>query len=212
MATTTPNYGWTVPTSTDLVKDGATAIETLGDAIDASMNTALGTKKAGMVLLNTTSFSGVSSVSLAADTFTSTYSNYRFLLNLTGSATSQLQGRVRASGSDLTTSTYLWSSIASANGGTTGNRNPNAATSTFFDLGDVYVSQNGASIVLDIFRPQETAPTFIVGGACNEASNTLLTSQTISAVVRNSLQYDSLTFTNLNGNIAGSYSVYGYNK
>jgi hypothetical protein len=37
MATTTPNYGWSVPTSTDLVKDGATAIETLGDAIDASL-------------------------------------------------------------------------------------------------------------------------------------------------------------------------------
>jgi hypothetical protein len=37
MATTTPNFGWTVPTSTDLVKDGATAIETLGDSIDASM-------------------------------------------------------------------------------------------------------------------------------------------------------------------------------
>ena len=37
MATTTPNFGWPVPTSTDLVKDGATAIEALGDAIDASM-------------------------------------------------------------------------------------------------------------------------------------------------------------------------------
>jgi hypothetical protein len=36
MATTTPNFGWSVPTSTDLVKDGATAIETLGDSIDAS--------------------------------------------------------------------------------------------------------------------------------------------------------------------------------
>jgi hypothetical protein len=37
MATTTPNFGWPVPTSTDLVKDGATAIEALGDAIDASL-------------------------------------------------------------------------------------------------------------------------------------------------------------------------------
>jgi len=36
MATTTPNFGWTVPTSTDLVKDGAVAIETLGDAIDGA--------------------------------------------------------------------------------------------------------------------------------------------------------------------------------
>jgi hypothetical protein len=37
MATTTPNFGWPVPTSTDLVKDGAVAIETLGDSIDASL-------------------------------------------------------------------------------------------------------------------------------------------------------------------------------
>jgi hypothetical protein len=37
MATTTPNFSWPVPTSTDLVKDGATAIEGLGDAIDASL-------------------------------------------------------------------------------------------------------------------------------------------------------------------------------
>jgi hypothetical protein len=37
MATTTPNFGWSVPTSSDLVKNGATAIETLGDSIDASL-------------------------------------------------------------------------------------------------------------------------------------------------------------------------------
>ena len=37
MATVTPNFNWPVPTSTDLVKDGATAMEALGDAIDTSM-------------------------------------------------------------------------------------------------------------------------------------------------------------------------------
>lgn len=37
MATTTPNFGWSVPTSTDLVKDGATAIELLGDSIDTTL-------------------------------------------------------------------------------------------------------------------------------------------------------------------------------
>jgi hypothetical protein len=42
MATTTPNFGWSVPTSTDLVKDGATAIELLGDSIDASFVDLLG--------------------------------------------------------------------------------------------------------------------------------------------------------------------------
>lgn len=47
MATTTPNYGWPVPTSTDFVKDGATAIEALGDAIDA---TVFGLPPAGKIL------------------------------------------------------------------------------------------------------------------------------------------------------------------
>jgi hypothetical protein len=41
MATTTPLNGWPVPTSTDYVKDGATAIESLGDAIDASVGSGL---------------------------------------------------------------------------------------------------------------------------------------------------------------------------
>jgi len=39
MATTTPIYGWPVPTSSDLVKNGATDIEALGDAIDTTMAT-----------------------------------------------------------------------------------------------------------------------------------------------------------------------------
>jgi len=34
MASTTTNYGFTVPTSSDLVKNGATAISTLGQDID----------------------------------------------------------------------------------------------------------------------------------------------------------------------------------
>lgn len=37
MATTTTNFGWTIPQSTDLVKDGATAIATLGSGVDATM-------------------------------------------------------------------------------------------------------------------------------------------------------------------------------
>jgi hypothetical protein len=41
MPTTTPLNGWPVPVSTDLVKDGAVAIESLGDAIDASVGEGL---------------------------------------------------------------------------------------------------------------------------------------------------------------------------
>lgn len=37
MATTTTAFGWTIPQSTDYVKDGATAIATLGNGIDSSL-------------------------------------------------------------------------------------------------------------------------------------------------------------------------------
>lgn len=37
MTTTTTNFGWTIPSDTDLVKDGASAMRTLGQAIDTSM-------------------------------------------------------------------------------------------------------------------------------------------------------------------------------
>ena len=86
MATTTTNYGFDIPQSTDLVKDGATAIATLGQDIDTAMNTALGTKKAGMVLLNTTTFATVSSQAIPS-VFSATYNNYKILLNLTNYAT-----------------------------------------------------------------------------------------------------------------------------
>jgi hypothetical protein len=41
MATTTTNNGWTIPQSTDLVTNGATAIATLGNGIDTSVGTGL---------------------------------------------------------------------------------------------------------------------------------------------------------------------------
>jgi hypothetical protein len=40
MATTT-NYGWTTPDDTSLVKDGASAIRTLGSSIDSSLSKAI---------------------------------------------------------------------------------------------------------------------------------------------------------------------------
>jgi hypothetical protein len=36
MATTTTNYGWSIPSDTDLVKDGASAMRTLGNSIDST--------------------------------------------------------------------------------------------------------------------------------------------------------------------------------
>ena len=91
MATTTPNYGWDVPTSTDYVKDGATAIETLGDDIDATLWTALGGAYPGLRLIKKQTIgSAVSSVSVTS-AFSATYENYKIVISGgTASATGEL--------------------------------------------------------------------------------------------------------------------------
>jgi hypothetical protein len=78
MATTTPNYGWPVPTSTDLVKDGATAIEALGDAIDA---TVFGLPSSGMTLISTTTIGTTVSSVTVSGAFSATYDNYKILIS-----------------------------------------------------------------------------------------------------------------------------------
>jgi hypothetical protein len=130
MATTTTNYGFDIPQSTDLVKDGATAIATLGQDIDTAMNTALGTKKAGMVLLNTTSFSGVSSQSVN-DVFSATYDEYLIQLNGKGSTGAGVLFRLRASGSDATNATYNYQNFVASSTSVSGSR---SNTQTSWDI------------------------------------------------------------------------------
>jgi len=78
MATTTPNYAWPVPTSTDYVKDGAVAIEALGDAIDA---TVFGLPSAGLTLISTTTIgTAVASVTVSG-AFSATYDNYQIVVS-----------------------------------------------------------------------------------------------------------------------------------
>jgi hypothetical protein len=80
MATTTPNYGWDVPTSTDYVKDGATAIETLGDDIDATLWTALGGAYPGLRLIKKQTIgTGVSTVTVTG-AFSAAYENYKIIV------------------------------------------------------------------------------------------------------------------------------------
>jgi hypothetical protein len=208
MATTTPNYGWTVPTSTDLVKDGATAIETLGDAIDASMNTALGTKKAGMVLLNTTSFSGVASISIPQDTFTSTYRNYHIRLNVAGSAATFLKMKLRAAGVDTTASSYVWSVTRStyasgAFGGYSGNG------VDFFEITDL---TNSTTDVFDsqinIYRPKDAVVTNIAVNGRGSANGATFISGSFNATT----SFDAITLFPNTGNITGFIQVYGCNQ
>jgi hypothetical protein len=210
MATTT-NYGWTTPDDTALVKDGASAIRTLGSSIDTSLNTALGTKKAGLVLLNTTSFSGVTSVSLPASTFTSTYENYRIIANVTPvTNTAVLQARMRAAGSDNSNANYFNLTQGLDSNGATANILSKLQTSW-----SLYWMNSGGShpFTLDLMAPQKTAYTNFVGlsTSVNSAGNEY-TGYRLGGVFTATTSFDSITFISSTGNIAGKLQVFGYNE
>jgi len=206
MATTTPNYGWAVPTSTDLVKDGATAIETLGDAIDASMNTALGTKKAGMVLLNTTSLSGVASQSFN-NVFSATYDNYLVLFSGNLSTTASIEFRLRVGGVDNSTaSSYLRQFLRVENTVVTGGR----VTANIAKVGQAENNLR-SSFELTIFNPfQATATPFT--SVLNVIESSVLIFDVLSQIHNVTSSFDGFTLSASSGTITGSIGIYGFNK
>jgi len=205
MATTTTHYGFDIPQSTDLVKDGATAIATLGQDIDTAMNTALGTNKAGMVLLNTTSFSGVSSQSVADNTFSSTYDNYRILITATSSTGAALRFRFRAAGVDLSGSVYNQED-AGADGATVSAQRATAQTSGY--LG--YMDTAKSNFAYDFFQPNVAVPKYYSGLFTRNTGNIIIAM--LGGYVNQSTSYDALTLIPSSGTITGSISIYGYNK
>jgi hypothetical protein len=108
MATTTPNYGWDVPTSSDYVKQGAVAIETLGDDIDASLFSITGGKDVGLVPVTTATFTGATVVNVN-NCFTSAFANYRIMLTITSvsSTGSYVTWQSRNSGTTDTSSATM---------------------------------------------------------------------------------------------------------
>lgn len=80
MATTT-NYSWTTPDNTAYVKDGASAIRTLGSSVDTTLFTALGGTYPGLRLVKKQTIgSGVSSINITS-AFSATYQNYKILVS-----------------------------------------------------------------------------------------------------------------------------------
>jgi hypothetical protein len=211
MATTTPNYGWTVPTSTDLVKDGATAIETLGDAIDASMNTALGTKKAGMVLLNTTSFSGVASQSIN-DVFSATYDNYRIILDVTDlTADGDVFAKLRVGGVDSSAS-YYSAGYGWLTSGAQTSINISNDSRGFYMFSQDAGTDNIYGFVGDILKPFLAISTKFSGLGNGSTATGVTAFLPVGGNHQVATSYTSLNLIASSGNMTGSISVYGYNK
>ena len=100
---TTTKMGIVYPSSTDLVKDGATAMGTISTTVD---------NKTGLVLIKTTTIgSAVSSVSVD-DCFSATFDQYKIIVaSQTCSAAVSLSMRLRVSSTDNSSSNYRYGGI-----------------------------------------------------------------------------------------------------
>jgi hypothetical protein len=205
MATTTPNYGWPVPTSTDYVKDGATAIEALGDAIDA---TVFGLGSSGLTLINTTTVSAQSFVTIS-NIFSSTYQNYKMIIQLTAaSATSSLTAQMTTGGTAATTSYYYGGWSVNENNGTAGVTGVNVSS---FSLGGTNTSYPTGSVAsYEIYDPFNTIWTKFTGTAFYINSTPAGVYLGTSGGHFQNTSYDGLKIAAGSGTFTGTVRIYGY--
>lgn len=234
MATTTPNFGWTVPTSSDLVKNGAVAIETLGDAIDASLvdlkggttgqvlakasgtdmdftwTTTGGGGGSGLVFIKRVAFSAVSSTTTSFDSvFTSAYESYLVVCESIGcsSGTTGLQMLARVGGTSQT-SLYYGNSFGYNNSNTLITRNTNNASNfltLWIESGGYY---GGFALWFEsVGNTSEHASWHGTGFSTADTAPL-----TIGGKLASSVNVDGFLLQGGSGTITGAVSVYGLAK
>jgi hypothetical protein len=188
----TPTYSWPLPDDTDLVKDGAEAIRDLGNAIDTTVG---GLSGAGLVYINTTTFSGVSTQSIN-NVFSAEYDNYKILIDVSKSTTSFLQLRWRAAGADNTTTNYRYTEDSAF------------ATSTAQNISNISNS-NGSHRVytVDVINPFKTETTQYFGMGVQKAGGQ---EKRPTGDFNATDSFDGLTLIASSGTISGLVTIWGY--
>ena len=163
----------------------------------------------GLTLITSQTFTAATSWSLPANTFSSTYANYRIVIDITAaSATSTFTGRLRASGADNTTANYntMLTGISSAGGAIT--ITGNAQTS--FSFGDILSVAPVNAYSFDIIAPNLARYTDFIGNmATSDGTRFMGFAGGLSFAA--TTVFDSFTWLVSGGaNITGDYRVYGY--
>ena len=146
-----------------------------------------------------------SSVSLNG-VFTSTYQNYMVLIDrlLISASYIDVNMRLRASGTDTTSSTYYSGSIFGTYDGTVGGGAGNGVA--FFNLGSALTTAQQQR-TLQVFSPQTaTITTYTNVGVSRDA---MFNS---GGYQSGSTSFDGLTIYSASGNYSGNITVYGYQK
>lgn len=169
----------------------------------AQMNTAI-SNASSLVLLNTTTVSAVSSISLN-NVFTSSYNNYLVTFNGLGSAAEYLRFRFRANGTDYTATGYNVTKIERAGSGFF----TDAGVANLAGIGFIRLTKS--DIVMNIFSPYvaNTNSSFVSNGIFLQQGSQHGNYQGSSSIDSTS-QYDGFTIFPDLGTITGTIKVYGY--
>jgi hypothetical protein len=166
----------------------------------------------GLAYITGTTFSGAVSFSLPNDTFTSTYQSYRVWVQITSAVTnnSTLSMRLRAAGSDNTTSNYNSAISGSSAGGAAQNSGVGAGSSFTIGFTRQGFTSDVCTFIFDVVSPKETQATTYQGTIAGQIAASLLGFGTIGGQFQATTSFDALSIISSSGNIAGSYKVYGY--
>jgi hypothetical protein len=160
----------------------------------------------GLVYITGASFSAVSSVSLPAGTFSSTYRNYRVMLEIfTSTATAANTFRMRAAGTDNTSTGYRLQNQGVQMNGTVSNATQDNATN--WNVGSGLF--NGS---FDVIAPQISTTYTILTGAYVESNASASVGRTMASHFVTLTSFDSMSFITGSGTISGIYRVYGYSE
>jgi hypothetical protein len=155
------------------------------------------------------SFTSASTVNLNG-CFTSSYENYKIVMNLHGTVSADCNIRLRASGTDLSGSIYYNTYDYQRTDNDTGGGG-NATQTSWQNIirPNASSSQKGMSS-FDIISPQTLDTTKLVGQFVYWENGSMVTHISFSGMVNNNLSYDGLTLIPTSGNITGSVKIYGY--
>ena len=153
-----------------------------------------------------TAFSAASSVTLDG-VFTSTYRNYKLVVNYTTSGAAGVRIRVRAGGTSVTTTTYNEQTFTSSNTTNTGSRGASGTSVVLgFNTGGTFPSSFDAMI----YNPQIATPTtFFSNCAQQDGAMTVPIIAIASGNNSNSTSYDGFELLLSSGTMTGNYTLYG---
>jgi hypothetical protein len=207
LASSTPVPSTVSTTELGYVDGVTSAIQTQVDSklATATASSTYQTKAAtGLVLLNTTSFSGVSSQSFN-DVFSATYQNYVVYLNMESTLTSDFQFRWRVSGADNTSSVYNYQIAGLTSSNTSSNLT--GATQNLFKFSSGFAN-NTTATTLNFFDPFTTNRSFFTSASIGVGGGLSITN-TGAGQHTNSTSFTGFTLFASTGNITGTVRVYG---